>query len=576
MDVNETKMKFSNSMQFAQTIQEGLYSILKKGNPIKYTLQVQELFFKGQKSKLCLVHDLNFVENMHRKTMEAKWFGQLIRSLAHDFKTPLTIIKAHIGSLSCCDEQERREHIEAVTLSTEGLEYLLYGVIDAQQLINKSLTLTPKPTDIRSLLDRIQKLASTRAKLKNLPVNLINSCVNHHFICDDRRLMQMLLNLTENAVKYTDKGSVTITATEEAPGIKIVIEDTGIGIDSERLQNIFTLFGSAEVKEAKSETGVGIGLYLCKNIAKLMKGDLVLTSTPGCGTRAELTIGATVVEEGKCHSGLLKEATITTKVTPQCPKSDPLQPIVFHTLPISEAEKTGMSAGEKEGTSAPLFHQTITSPRKELCGENTDRKFAVPEESPDPPVPSEPIRVLVVDDDALILHALAALLKKLSCVVDTAPNGTTAIELVKKMNDAKKDKGSKSGYKLILMDINMPGMNGYDTTKELNSLMNSGVLQKVPIICVSAQDGQGHQDKCAEAGFTQISKILFYAKVLRFMSAMTLFRRNYSTHVMISRQAGFDGSIENSHDNLRLEWISIVMMFSELVFLHQYTLEDVC
>ena len=273
---------------------------------------------------------------------------------------------------------------------------------------------------MRKVLAEIYDLVSTKTEAKGLEFDIkIEKEVPEYVTADKRRLLQILLNLLYNSVKYTFTGKIRLRVERSTEStLAFIVEDTGIGMHSEELKMITKLFGLVDQKSSKEQTGIGLGLAVTSQIVNAMSGKLEINSKPDVGT------SCTVI------------------------------------LPLKESFPI---------TSIHTEHGKLTR------------------------------KVLVVDDDPLVQLAVGAMLTKLGCTVSKAGNGGIALQIVRESN---KTDGGK--FDFILMDANMPVMNGYEATKLIRE--EQGIVQ-VPIVCISAQDSKEHSEKCYSSGMSSICNV---------------------------------------------------------------------
>ncbi len=161
-----------------------------------------------------------------------------------------------------------------------------------KKLDEGTLKLKYGDVSLKSLFDHLHQFIRLRSQLKNLELSVrlegpIPNCVQ----ADKRRIMQILLNLACNSIKYTFEGGVEIVGRmRDATHFVVEISDTGIGIDPSLLERIFSMFGLIDKKASTHETGVGIGLYLCKRLVDMMQGKIAIQSVQGRGTKCTVEI----------------------------------------------------------------------------------------------------------------------------------------------------------------------------------------------------------------------------------------------------------------------------------------------
>jgi CheY-like chemotaxis protein len=275
----------------------------------------------------------------------------------------------------------------------------------------------------------ILSILGERAKEKNLPLNVVlESEIPKTIITDPLRLRQILINVIANAIKFTDRGEVSVKirmaslAAEQSPRIEFIITDTGIGISAEGAKKLFSPFTQADSSTARKYGGTGLGLILSQKLARALGGDLILgSSIPNVGTTFIASI----------ETGDLNRAIWT---------------------------------------------------------ENLELKSEIRDAVVDDFCASRPInnlRVLIVDDVREIRELYSYFLERAGASVQIAKDGFEAVEFVK-----------RGPLDVILMDIQMPGMDGYQATKQIR---NNGYIRY--IFALTAHALKEEKDRCFNSGF---------------------------------------------------------------------------
>lgn len=219
-----------------------------------------------------------------------------IASMSHELRTPLNsiigfssiILNEWLGPLN----EEQKENLTAVYRAGKHLLALINDVIDISKIEAGVIDVYPTEFDSTDLVDEAIKIIEGELKKKGIELKV--EVESHRLYTDRRRLFQCLLNLLSNAVKYTEKGMVSISLFEDRENpefVKIVVEDTGIGIREEDLDKIFKPFQRIEGRERGKIPGTGLGLYLTKKILNdVLKGDIIVSSHYGKGSSFEITV----------------------------------------------------------------------------------------------------------------------------------------------------------------------------------------------------------------------------------------------------------------------------------------------
>ena len=335
---------------------------------------------------------------------------KLMLAITHDFKAPLGSIMGYTELLSRLTEDERqRFYLDNMKSSSEHLLKLVSDLLDFHRLdLNKAevnrVTFNPS-----QLFDEIYVSFEPLTAAKGLTLQRhVASELNGKYISDPLRLRQIVNNLVSNAVKFTQKGEITLTATYESSKLTIAIADTGKGMATEDRERIFQEF--TRLSGAQGEEGFGLGLSIVKKLVTLLEGKISVESTLG---------------EGSCFTVVLSLY--------------PIGESIMESKPSSESETMDMDEG------------AIVVPSMKV------------------------IRVLLIDDDKIQLSLTAAMLKQ---------HGIDAVcceqleELIEQLRT--------SVFDVLLTDIQMPAINGFDLVKLLRA-SNIPQAKTIPVIAVTAR-----------------------------------------------------------------------------------------
>ena len=378
-------------------------------------------FFKAFTAVKTLSLDLD-EKNLTLQRMD-KLKDDFLANTSHELKTPLNGIiglaeSIRDGAFGKLPPSAGR-NLGLIADSGRRLSDLINDILDFSRLKNQDLTLDLKPVDIRTPVNNVLAMTTPLAAAKNLALeNDIPPdipCV----LADESRLVQIFYNLVGNAIKFTEKGSVRLTAVQTGNMVEIQVIDTGRGITPEDLERIFTPFEQISTPDTGDMGGIGLGLAITRHLATLHNGTVNAVSQPGKGSRFSLML----------------------PVTRQRVKTS-------HALRVSRtllAEPSTMPMPEKS---------TIPAHGTAKC----------------------PVHILVVDDDPVNLQVLSSQLAFLDNVdVHTADRGPRAIEFIK----------TNTCPDLVLLDIMMPGMNGYEVCKALREQYSASIL---PIVMITAKN----------------------------------------------------------------------------------------
>lgn len=239
---------------------------------------------------------------------ELKAKNQFFASMTHELRTPLTAILGYSDpSLTQgLSKTELEANSKIIERSSQHLLELINNNLDMSKIEAGKLELNPIPTDMTTLIREIQQCFKVLVTTKGLTFNIsIQGQIPNNATLDPMRVKQILMNLCSNAIKFTDKGSVSILASwlEKTKQYQFIVEDTGIGLTKEQLNQLFKAYTQADKSTASQYGGTGLGLNLSKKLAGLMQGDIHVESTPGKGSRFTVSITPISIDENSFIEG---------------------------------------------------------------------------------------------------------------------------------------------------------------------------------------------------------------------------------------------------------------------------------
>ena len=294
-------------------------------------------------------------------------------------------------------EGEQREVVESIRVSGETLLAIVNDVLDFAKIEAGKLDLELVPFELQPLIEEALDLVSSAAAQKDLDLlHRIEDGGPERLIGDVTRIRQILVNLLDNAVKFTDSGEVALTSSlrrvsEERYEAHFAVADTGIGIPSDKLDRLFRRFSQVDGSMTRKYGGTGLGLVICKRLSELMGGRVWVESTAGEGS-------------------------------------------TFHvTLPVKAA-------------ALPARAESPIGPRERLRPGGAEKE----------PARQRPLRVLVAEDNPVNQLVALRTLERLGHRADSVANGLEAVEAL-----------SRQSYDVVLMDLQMPEMDGLEATRTL-------------------------------------------------------------------------------------------------------------
>ena len=397
----------------------------------------------------------NQLENKVEKETKENQFNRaetiFLNSISHDIRTPLNVIIGYtaLASAHVNEAQEVKRYLSKIQTASKHLLLLVNDVLDMSHIESGTLKLEHAPVYFPDVLEDLKSIVQTDISAKQLEFHVdTKNMVHKNVITDKLRLNQVLLNILENAVKYTRPGGKICFQIQELKGqepgfakYEFRVKDTGIGMSEEFIAHIFEPFSREQTSTVSGIEGMGLGMAIVKKIVDRMGGTIAVKSRQGKGTEV------IVILKFKVSS----------------------QPV----------------ANEMRALSRPEQMETFSEKEKA-------KQENLKEESSENPFKNK--KILLVEDNELNREIAVELLKEEGFILDTAEDGTIAVE---KMRTAKPGQ-----YDLILMDIQMPIMDGYEATRQIRKLKNTETAN-IPIVAITANAFEEDRQKALEAGMNE-------------------------------------------------------------------------
>ncbi len=442
--------------------------------------------------------------------------------MSHEIRTPMNGIlgMAELLRGTTLDEQQSY-YIATLKRSGEALMSILNDVLDYSKAEAGRMELEVSNVDLLELLDDINVLYREHFRRKSLDFYiLVEPGTPFYFRSDSTRLKQIVGNLVNNAVKFTDTGQVTIVVRPDPKTkdqIEFEIRDTGIGISEEHAVNLFDRFRQADSSISRRYGGTGLGLAISKRLINLLGGDVVVTTELSVGTTFTFSISAPAVED----AGLARDDSIRVFLVSddaELARSIGLvmgrwvgQFVVLEDIddldvhapiqndwvildetcvePNTELEAVNVAwIGEGFDTATALARPVLFAQLKRLLQPVASNSAAKSEQRP-----LEDLGVLVAEDNRTNRLVVGKMLNNWGATVHFAENGQEAIEMFG--NHAQ-------DIDVVLMDCEMPEMDGYSATRHIRTLERSSRQEVTPIIALTAHAMPEFRRRAEEAGMT--------------------------------------------------------------------------
>lgn len=502
------------------------------------------------------VHELEKARQAALEANKAK--SEFLANMSHDIRTPMNAIvgMTAIATSHIDDRKQVQNCLRKITLSSKHLLGLINDVLDMSKIESGKLTLTTEQISLKEVVEGIVNIMQPQVKTKKQTFDIhVENILTENVWCDGVRLNQVLLNLLSNATKYTPEGgSIQLSLSEEKSPkgenyvrIYIKVKDNGIGMSPDFLKKIFESYSRADGARIHKTEGAGLGMAITKYIVDAMEGTINIKSELDKGTEFLLTFdfekavvmemnmvlppwNMLVVDDDKllCETatdslksiGIKAEWTLSGEkaielVIQHHKKRDDYQIILLDwklpdingiqvakeirrnlgdEVPIllisaydwSEFEAEAREAGISGFISKPLFKSTLYHALRQYMNIETEHGQTMNQN-----MVLSGHRILLAEDNELNWEVASELLSDLGVELDWAEDGQICLNKFQKV--------PAGYYDAILMDIRMPNMTGYETTKAIRGLNHPDALS-IPIIAMSADAFSDDIQRCYECG----------------------------------------------------------------------------
>jgi len=549
---------------------------------------------------IIIIKSINEKEKARQKAESANQAkSEFLANMSHEIRTPINAIKGLVHLVLDTDLSiQQKDYLEKIKSSTESLSQLINDILDFSKIEAGELTLEEKDFLLDEVLDNLTNQAAIKASDKGLEFFYDTDHVPQKLIGDPLRLGQILLNLVNNAIKFTETGEVRlivriIEKTEKNIKLKFIVKDTGIGMNEQVQEQLFEKFTQADSSTTRKYGGTGLGLSISQKLVEKMAGEIMVDSKEGVGSTfyfsAKFGLGEQpqlieklkkykladkkilIVDDNSINRKVLAESIamfdldVTTAASAEEAfeevKNNQDYDLIFMDWKMPELD--GIKAAQiikeefdleaipkimlitafgeelkkieqknidkvlfKPVTQSTLFNAIISS----LSENNLNSNHQVVQESHINDLGK--VKILIVEDNEINQQIVLELLNKVNAQVRLAGNGKEAVSLVKEQK-----------FDLVLMDVQMPEMDGYQATKKIRQDLN---LPDLPIIAMTANATKGDKEQALAVGMDDyISKPLdldqFFAKIKKWLPVKINLRNEMSSTLNDKLRQQFDG-----------------------------------
>ena len=397
--------------------------------------------------KIAVVKDQTAHEQLVKEQVLQKYLRMLLSSISHEVRNPLNFIAGYVSMISeSKDVASIKKNITKLQYAAWQIDYIINGACCLVMTEDYTLLVQPEEFNLTDVVKEVIEMMSC-----NINKGKVDMSYNHKnllppvIFSDKAKYKLILFYLLANAIKYTQAGSITVHLSfdSDTSVLSTTVQDTGCGIGDEKMSTLFQLYGGISSANEYNPQGMGLGLSLCKRLSKALGGEITVSSKVRVGTSFTFTV-----------------------------------------------PNYGSYSGMMQNESFPRMETSNYDQRIKMFVPKSNAMLREPRKTEETHVDCKCTHALIVDDEALNRLVIKSYLNSIGIAVDEAEHGLAALDQVAK----KSESTCCRKYQLIVMDINMPVMDGTTATQKLLEVFERDADIKAPIITVTAANMQSKAD----------------------------------------------------------------------------------